>query len=424
MITLSEDKLNRKEFLKDIFNLFEHFGNFDDGGLTISLNGRYGSGKSTLFDFIEEKNKENQAYHIVRYNAWQNNLFENPLIPILYALNSLEKKKSKLKEGAKRIIKSLPKIFVNTLANVHSVDLSALITNDNIFDDYKKHIEAISKYRNILEEFCKAKKFILLVDELDRCLPEYQIKVLETLYNILNVPNLILVIAIDKNQLEYSIKQIFGNQENVTGYLSKFIQYEIDLPDTENGDYLESLIQFQCKYPEIKYMCAQMFATSEMQIRSSLQIVKELNLICNERNQEGKPINYFYWYPLFVCFVLIIKKEYREIYKKYFYKNLSNEGIYKNLPLSLTLYNDFLNDVKGTKIEGILNYFLAENMNFCFILYWINFFHSIKHVEVDTLVKYTGYSQDRIEKIIDNWDMPMWDRKEFNEVLGKIRIFK
>lgn len=58
MKNLTDDKLNRKEFLNDLFNLFDNFGNYDDGGLTISINGKYGSGKSTLLNFIDEKNKE------------------------------------------------------------------------------------------------------------------------------------------------------------------------------------------------------------------------------------------------------------------------------------------------------------------------------------------------------------------------------
>lgn len=51
MITLTEDKLNRKKFLDNLFNLFEKFGNYNDGGLTISINGKYGNGKSTLVEF-------------------------------------------------------------------------------------------------------------------------------------------------------------------------------------------------------------------------------------------------------------------------------------------------------------------------------------------------------------------------------------
>lgn len=424
MINLSEDKLNRSEFLNDLFNLFDNFGNYDDGGLTISLNGKFGSGKSTLLNFIEEKNQSEQKYHIVKYDAWQNNLFNNPLIPILYSLNELESTKSKIKEGAKNIIKSLPKILTNTVANIHGPDLSPLITNENIFDDYKKHIQAVAKYKSILNDFCKNKKVILLIDELDRCLPEYQIKVLETLYNVFNIPNLILVIAIDKQQLEFTIKNIFGNQENVSGYLSKFIQYEIDLPENENNEYLKTLILFQCKYSEIKNICADMFDVAKVSIRDCLQIVKELNLICNEHSPDGKPLQYFYWYPLFVCFILIIKKQHREIYKKYFYNSLINEGIVEQKPLDETLYQNFLNDIKNTNIEDVIHYYTSSKMNFAFILYWINYFYPIKNIELNSLVNYTHYNQKRIESIIDNYDTPMWNQYEYNKTLDKIKIFK
>ena len=424
MISLTDDKLNRKEFLNDLFNLFDNFGNFGDGGLTISINGKYGSGKSTLLNFIEEKNKDEQKYNIVRYDAWQNNLFDNPIIPILYSLNHLEKTKSKIKEGARNIIKRLPKILAGTLANAHSVDFSSLFINESIFEDYKKYTEAIDKYKSILTEFCKEKKTIMLIDELDRCLPEYQIKVLETLYNVFNIPDLILVIAIDKSQLEHSIKHIFGSQENVSSYLSKFIQYELDLPDNQNNKYLQTLILFQCKYPEVKKICAQMFDIAQITIRSCLQIVKELNLICNEKDSEGKPLQYYYWYPLFVCFVLIIKKQNRDLYKKYFYNEIPYENITESLPLEKTPFKSFLDDIKGKEIENILNFFVSKHMNFAFILYWINYFYSISHIEINSLADYTHIEQERIKRILDSWDMPMWQKSEFNEVLSKIRSFK
>lgn len=72
MIKLSDDKLNRTEFLEDLFNLFENFGMYDDGGLTISINGQYGSGKSTILNLIQEKNNIDHKYNILRYDARKN----------------------------------------------------------------------------------------------------------------------------------------------------------------------------------------------------------------------------------------------------------------------------------------------------------------------------------------------------------------
>ena len=37
---------------------FDNFDNYDDSGLTKYINGKYGSEKSRLLNFIEEKNKD------------------------------------------------------------------------------------------------------------------------------------------------------------------------------------------------------------------------------------------------------------------------------------------------------------------------------------------------------------------------------
>lgn len=34
----------------------------------------------------------------------------------------------------------------------------------------------------------------------------------------------------------------------------------------------------------------------------------ELNLICNEKNQQGEQVEYLYWYPVLAALLLIFKK--------------------------------------------------------------------------------------------------------------------
>lgn len=166
MLQLAEDKLNRKPFLDNLFSLFENFGNQGNRGFTMIINGKYGSGKSTLLNFIQERNQKNKQFEIVAYNAWENNFFDNPIIPILYEISKLEKTSSKIKDGAKNILKNIPQIILGSLANAHSIDLTSLITNENIFEDYDKYKDAINKFRNILIEYCKNKKVLFLIDEL------------------------------------------------------------------------------------------------------------------------------------------------------------------------------------------------------------------------------------------------------------------
>ena len=85
------------------------------------------------------------------------------------------------------------------------------------------------KLAEVIKSLTKDYTIVFLVDELDRCLPEYSIKVLERLHQLTEEEsNIITVISIDKNQLLSSVDQIFGFK-NPEKYLDKFINFEVKL---------------------------------------------------------------------------------------------------------------------------------------------------------------------------------------------------
>ena len=89
----------------------------------------------------------------------------------------------------------------------------------------KKLESCLNKYPDI--RFIQALWSLHIVDELDRCIPEYAVKVLERLHHLTeNQSNIITVIAIDKPQLTASVKQLFGF-EHPERYLEIFINFEI-----------------------------------------------------------------------------------------------------------------------------------------------------------------------------------------------------
>ena len=71
---------------------------------------------------------------------------------------------------------------------------------------------------------------MLLVDELDRCRPTYAVQILEKMKHLFNVPNIIFVLAVDRNQLGYSIQSMYGQGMDVSGYLRRFIDLDFNLP--------------------------------------------------------------------------------------------------------------------------------------------------------------------------------------------------
>lgn len=418
ILTLKDDKLKRSEFLDRLFVLFE---NFEDQGFTMILNGKYGSGKSTLLNFIKEKNSLANKFDIVTYNAWENNLFDNPLIPILYEISKLQKTSDKVKEHAKQIIKNIPKIFLSTLANAHSVDMMSLTNNDNIFEDYDRYKDSIEKFRSLLTESCKEKKILFMIDELDRCLPEYQIKVLEAVYHLLEIPNLIVIIALDREQLECSIKNKFGDAQNTIGYLSKFINYQVNLPGDEAEEFLKSLMTFECTEnttQNVKDMLSNFLDIMKFSVRDCKMIIDEINLICGNNSKKA------FWYPLLVAFVVIVKYKSESIYKKWFFKEKKLNYTNKVIIFKDCVYSKFLEDIKGTDIALIIDYLRnPESQNtLCSLFLWnlINAFSNIDAYYSDDFMNYINSNQKDLSYALHTgFRFP----DSINRIIQKVNLF-
>ncbi len=406
MIALTEDKLKREYFLNDLYRVFENWGNQDGHGLTMVINGKYGSGKSTLLGFIEEKNALENKFDIIKYDAWENNFFENPMIPILYAISKLEKTGSKIKETAKNIVKNLPKAILSTLAGAHSVDLQPLINNENIFDEYDNYKNAIAKFKEILTNYCSKNKTILLIDELDRCLPEYQIKVLEAIYHLLDVPNLIVVIALDKEQLETSIQAKFGKTTNTHGYLAKFIQYEVDLPEGDTYNYIISTMKFKAESYheyEVKQKIADIFKAIKLPLRESLLVVNELNLICGTTQ-------YLYFYPIMVAVLLTLKRTNNIIFQKFFSEKRTYVRGNETIKMGDTPFYGFIETIKGDNFEKILDLWRSDvGYGYSLLLHFIDLFYPIGKITTDSLSEYFKTTPDEIVARIkdrERWNYP------------------
>ena len=117
-----------------------------------------------------------------------------------------------------------------------------------LYDQYFGFREAIETVRNGIKEIAKDQTVVIIVDELDRCLPTYAIKVLERIHHIFNgLENVVVIIAMEKKQIENSLHQIYGEGMDVDQYLKKFISFSVKL---DNG----SARNFIAKYPSFMDM--------------------------------------------------------------------------------------------------------------------------------------------------------------------------
>ena len=92
-------------------------------------------------------------------------------------------------------------------------------------------------------------RLVVLVDDLDRCLPKIAIETLEAIRLFLFVPRAAFVIAADEGMIEYAVRQHFPDLPVTTG------------PTTYARDYLEKLIQVPFRLPSLGYAETRIYVT-------------------------------------------------------------------------------------------------------------------------------------------------------------------
>ena len=257
------DVLNRnniKQFIIEIIKTYSKNKEY----VSFGLNGEQGVGKTFIVEHLinnlEQYKIDNEPeYFIVNYNCWKNDYYDEPLESILISIyNAIEESKDKFGEFVKSILievsKDIAKLINKSLLllkpslfNILSYILKIykqVKNQSKVIDKIDKNInlkEVLNKVRRNLEKISKEKTIIVFVDELDRCLPEYSIKVLERLHNIFDSLNNVIVIMIyDDKLLNNAIKNIFGEDVSASNYLKKFMSFDLRI---NKGEYQDELFE-------------------------------------------------------------------------------------------------------------------------------------------------------------------------------------
>lgn len=265
------DKLRLKEFCDDLECFIKTERHFVTGSLVISLNAPFGAGKSTFLqmwrqDLIERRKSDSSAPIPILLNSWESDHCGDPLLAIVSGLTNETQKHLgalppivKVREAAKDIAwfgLGLLNSFVADATSIDAVAAGDLAerkkqiregNNDAKIDlllAYENRMRALHQLKHSLAEaFPQAgSQALVLVDELDRCRPDYAIQYLEAIKHVFEVPQVTFVLAVDKAQLQSSAEVLFGANLNFDEYYRKFAHRNINLPQPSIQS-LEALIQ-------------------------------------------------------------------------------------------------------------------------------------------------------------------------------------
>ena len=245
----SDDALNRFEVANALTDIIHH----QSDSLVVSLNGQWGTGKTFLLKRWQKKLEE-EGFHAIYFNAWEDDFCDDPLVAIIGQLSEFLEKEEVLKEYAPKIKKALNPLLIRTLESVTKkftgVDLSAFQEQfaDNALKAYSLQRSNKDRLKAQLESMSTkvvektGRPLVFIIDELDRCRPTFSIELLERVKHIFDVPGMVFVFGVNRNELCSSIKSIYG-EIDADVYLRRFFDMEFLLPEANSENFCRHLIE-------------------------------------------------------------------------------------------------------------------------------------------------------------------------------------
>lgn len=286
------DLLNNEAIATTIIGLLRER---PDRPVTIGVHGDWGAGKSSVLEMIEAGFDGNDKVLCLKFNGWRFQGFEDAKIALIEGIVTglVEKRPTLTKAGIAvkdvfnridwlKVAKRAGGLALTTFTGIPTpeqiggivrtlegilADPGQLATRENITGviegvksvlkpaetkNVPEEVEAFRKaFDNLLKE-AGVEQLVVLIDDLDRCLPDTAIETLEAIRLFVFTAQTAFVVAADEAMIEYAVRKHFPDLPETTGprdyarnYLEKLIQVPFRIPalgDSETRIYITLLL--------------------------------------------------------------------------------------------------------------------------------------------------------------------------------------
>lgn len=214
--------------------------------MTISIQGDWGSGKTSMMNMIKEKISD--TVYPIWFNTWQFSQFDmgNSLIfsmmeVMLDKLDCEPKIINKVMDSIAGFTRKVVKVATDTAVGGAVADMAEeLLTTEKPTNYAREILELKNKFQKAVDDKTSnesKERVVVFVDDLDRLQPEKAVELLEVLKLFLECTNCVFVIAVDYDVVTRGIRQKYG----------------IDVSEEKGKSFFDKIIQLPFKVPVAQY---------------------------------------------------------------------------------------------------------------------------------------------------------------------------
>ena len=283
LTVLTDHALKPEETYRDSFNLRYRLGPVYDilrypgtkTPMAIAVYGDWGSGKTTamkwLHGLIDEWNEKGKAEKKIKirpvwFYPWKydnkEDVWRGLIAEVIWKAIDVKTASVKTVTEAFKMLgmfigKSAIDIISAAKMNVPGFEISGKAVKQ-IIKDFKEASHPEKQYLNKYEDALKTwvekslgknQRMVIFIDDLDRCMPEIALQVLEALKLYLNIEKLFFVVGVDKNVIDKLVKEHYKqlglDEDKSKNYLAKMFQVEVQVEPSEQqiSDFLDEQLK-------------------------------------------------------------------------------------------------------------------------------------------------------------------------------------
>ena len=295
------DAFNRKRYSEFLSNYIATRVSKTGEPLTIALDAAWGAGKTFFVNRWAEDIEASNGGSII-FDAWKNDFSNEVLVsfmaelsigmkPLRERITTAEKTVEVLNQQAKNLMKGFRKAalpaagviakgLLKKFTGVAVDQITEAIESGNspTVDDFdlekategaeedfekgletffEKTLEAHKARATATQDFKAALELLvstlqnakaidgplyIFVDELDRCRPDYAIKLLEGIKHLFAVKGVVFVVSTNMDQLSKSVQAVYGGDFDGYSYLKRFFDFEFTLPSPDVYSFAQVLM--------------------------------------------------------------------------------------------------------------------------------------------------------------------------------------
>lgn len=262
--SIKENKFNRTQDIIDFIMALEQI----EENMFISIDAKWGAGKTFYVRQIEQslnyltrKAKElnieenvktafsknplrslelEHTYFPVYYNAWLYDNHSDPLMSLILSITKVCECYCDEKLNSNTLSDKIISLMDSFSFSIGCIQFGSNFGNvkekfsgKDILSIVKTEEEIRAKVKEIFDSIIteNVQKLVIFIDELDRCRPSFAIEMLERIKHYFDDDRIIFIASVNREQLIHSISKYYGTNFDSTGYLDKFFDWNIYLPE-------------------------------------------------------------------------------------------------------------------------------------------------------------------------------------------------